>query len=101
MVFIKSATVTKVTRDGIDSQLFYMDWSGKALKYFDSLTRHVFLPMLSADQYKGVSSDKLLDIVHRMMNLNQVMCGKAEVGNILLHPPVGPMNTGPSFCTES
>ena len=56
-----------------------MDWSSKTLHYFDLLTRHIFLPMLSVDQWKGVNSDKLLEVLHRMMNLNQVMCGKTEV----------------------
>ena len=78
---MKINNAAKITRDNIDSQLFYMDWSNSILDHFDALTRHIFLPMLSVDNSRGVNSDKLMDLMNRLMSTNQVMCGKAEVIN--------------------
>lgn len=76
---MKIAGATKITRDNIDSQVFYMDWESSTLEHFDSITRHIFLPMLSVENFRGINSEKLMDLINRMMSTNQVMCGKAKV----------------------
>ena len=53
------------------------------MQHFESLTRNIFLPILSTEQStSGLSCDKLMDLLHRIITSLQVTGGKIEVGLI-------------------
>jgi hypothetical protein len=60
-----------------------MDCSESTLQHIDLLTREVFLPMLCVDQNvainAGVNSDKLMDILHRLMGVVETTEGHVKV----------------------
>ena len=79
VLFLKLNTAVKITRENINQQLYYLEWSEDFLHYFEDVTRHVFLPILSVEQSGGLSSDRLMDLLHKVLNSSTVMSGKLEV----------------------
>lgn len=79
LIILKVNNATKITRENINTKLFYMDWSKNILEHFEVLTRHMFLPILSTEQPTGLSCDKLMDLVHRITISTEVIKGKVDV----------------------
>ena len=79
LFFIKSQSAGKVTRDNINEDVFYSSCSDNVVKHFEILTREIFLPLLSIEQAGGVSADKLMDILHRLISSLQIIEGNIEV----------------------
>lgn len=79
LFFIKSQSAGKITRDNINEDVFYSSCSDNVVKHFEILTREIFLPLLSIEQAGGVSADKLMDILHRLISSLQIIEGNIEV----------------------
>ncbi|XP_033103095.1 dynein heavy chain 9, axonemal-like [Anneissia japonica] len=89
MFFLKTNQASKLTKDNIREDVVYTDCNTIALNQLDLLAREVYLPLLCTDgvqTYGGVSADKLLDILHRMMGMTEVTEGHLE-GTITLPLP--------------
>ncbi|XP_064650622.1 uncharacterized protein LOC135502065 isoform X3 [Lineus longissimus] len=88
--FLKTGNGTKLTKDNMSDEVYYMDCSESTLQHIDLLTREVFLPMLCVDQNvainAGVNSDKLMDILHRLMGTVETTEGHLK-GEIVLSLP--------------
>jgi dynein heavy chain len=87
--FLKTNQASKLTKDNIKTDVVYTDCDTTALAQLDLLAREVYLPLLCTDgmlTYGGVSADKLMDILHRMMGNVEVTEGHVE-GDIILPLP--------------
>lgn len=84
LFFIKSQSAAKITRDNINYDVFYCSCSCDVVLHLEILTREVFLPLLSIEQAGGVSADKLMDILHRLISSLQVLKGNIEVTTNIL-----------------
>ena len=79
LFFIKSQSAGKITRDNINEDVFYCSCSENVVEHFEILTKEIFLPLLSIEQAGGVSADKLMDILHRLISCLQIIQGNIEV----------------------
>jgi len=79
IIFLKVNNAAKITRENINKELYYLEWSEDFLHHFEDVVRHVYLPVLSEEQSGGVSSDRLMELLHRILNCSTVMSGKIEV----------------------
>ncbi|XP_033641709.1 dynein beta chain, flagellar outer arm-like [Asterias rubens] len=89
MFFLKTNQASKLTKDNIKTDVVYTDCDTTSLTQLDLLSREVYLPLLCTDgllTYGGVSADKLMDILHRMMGNVEVTEGNVE-GDIILPLP--------------
>lgn len=83
MFFVKSHGIGKVTRDNVMDDVAFCDCSNKPLDYFGTLTRDVYLPLLSIEMGGSVSADKLMDLLHRLVSNMEVVDGTVKVMVIL------------------
>ncbi len=79
LLFIKSQNAAKITRDNINDEVFYCSCSANIIHYLEIITKEVFLPLLSIEQTGGVSADKMMDVIHRLMSCLQIANGSIEV----------------------
>ena len=79
LFFIKSQSAGKITRDNINEDVFYCSCNENVVEHFEILTKEIFLPLLSIEQAGGVSADKLMDILHRLISCLQTIQGNVEV----------------------
>ncbi|PVD27606.1 hypothetical protein C0Q70_12770 [Pomacea canaliculata] len=74
--FLKCNPGTKLTKDNIDEEVFYMDCTMVPLEHLELSLREVFLPLLGTNlpsiSGAGVNGDKVVDILHRLMAAVQV-----------------------------
>ena len=66
-----------------DSEVTYTDCGDNVLLHLDMLTREIFLPLLCSDSHhasrNGVSADKVMDLLHRLMSQVETIQGHTEV----------------------
>ena len=66
-----------------DDEVMYMDCGENAMAQLDLLTREVYLPLLCADTQHavnyGLSADRLMDLLHRLMSQVETIQGHTEV----------------------
>ena len=84
--FVKIHNAGKLSRDNIVTDVAFCDSSYQPLSHASILTKDVFLPLLSIEMGGGVSADKLMDLVHRLVSLMQVGEGGAK-GQVTLPLP--------------
>ena len=64
-------------------EIVYQDSTDNALSQVDLLTREIYLPLLCSEQGHassyGMSADKLMDLLHRLMGGVEVTQGHAQV----------------------
>ena len=67
----------------------YMDCGDNALNQLDMLTREVYLPLLCGDishaSSHGISADKLMDLLHRLMSHVETIQGHTEVIHVYIY----------------
>lgn len=80
---MKTATATKINQTNINTDLFCMEWSPDCLQHFEALTRSIFLPLLYDDDSFGITGDRLMELLHRIMASSQMVSGKCKVFYIL------------------
>ena len=71
-----------------DEEVMYLDSADNALEQLDLVTREVYLPLLCTDQTHmansyGISADKVMDLLHRLMAHLETTQGHVEVSFIL------------------
>ncbi|XP_020627063.1 dynein beta chain, flagellar outer arm-like isoform X2 [Orbicella faveolata] len=76
--FVKIHEAGKLSRDNIITDVAFCDCSYQPLSHASTLTKDVFLPLLSIEMGGGVSGDKLMDLVHRMVSVLQVAEGSSK-----------------------
>ncbi|KAM4702001.1 uncharacterized protein O3C94_002925 [Discoglossus pictus] len=87
--FIKLGAATKLTLENIANSVITVDCAKFPLKYIDMVLHQVYLPLLCNDNMmagKDLSTDKIIDILHRFTGNLEVMAGHAE-GSIVLPIP--------------
>ncbi|KAK7479591.1 hypothetical protein BaRGS_00029140 [Batillaria attramentaria] len=88
--FLKCNPGTKLTKDNLDAEVFYMDCTSVPLEHLELTIREVFLPLLGTNTPSvtgaGINGDKLMDIMHRLMAAVEVSQGHVE-GRIVLNLP--------------
>lgn len=84
--FVKIHNAGKLSRDNIVTDVAFCDSSYQPLSHASTLTKDVFLPLLSIEMGGSVSADKLMDLVHRLVSLIQVAEGGAR-GQVTLPLP--------------
>ena len=66
-----------------DTEVMYMDCGDNALLQLDMLTREIYLPLLCSDTVHasahGISADKMMDLLHRLMSQVETVQGHTEV----------------------
>lgn len=74
----------------LDNEVMFMDCNESPLLQLENLTREVLLPLLCSDTARtaeyGVSADKLMDILHRLMSSAEVARGAMQ-GEVILSLP--------------
>lgn len=73
--FFKNHDTGKLSRDNIVTDVAFCDCSQQSLNHASTLTKDVYLPLLSIELGGGVSADKLMDVVHRLVSVIQVAEG--------------------------
>eukprot|EP00057_Strongylocentrotus_purpuratus_P006394 XP_011660868.1 PREDICTED: dynein beta chain, flagellar outer arm [Strongylocentrotus purpuratus] len=89
VIFIKTNQATKLTKENIRTDVVFSDSNKLVLNQLELLSKELYLPLLCTDgvqTYGGVSSDKLMDILHRLMANTNVTEGHVE-GQISLPLP--------------
>ncbi|XP_066025345.1 uncharacterized protein [Pocillopora verrucosa] len=76
--FVKIHEAGKLSRDNIVTDVAFCDCSYQPLTHASTLTKDVFLPLLSIEMGGGVSADKLMDLVHRLVSVLQVCEGSSK-----------------------
>lgn len=76
--FVKIHDAGKLSRDKIITDVAFCDSSYQPLAHASTLTKDVFLPLLSIEMGGSVSADKLMDLVHRLVSVMQVADGSAK-----------------------
>ena len=65
----------------------YLDCPENPLAQLDILTREVYLPLLTSDvghaSSYGISADKLMDVLHRLMSHVETTQGHLQVGTFI------------------
>ena len=84
--FVKIHNAGKLSRDNIVTDVAFCDSSYQPLSHASTLTKDVFLPLLSIEMGGSVSADKLMDLVHRLVSVMQVAEGGAK-GQVTLPLP--------------
>ncbi|KAK2144654.1 hypothetical protein LSH36_739g00023, partial [Paralvinella palmiformis] len=88
--FLKANPGIKLNKDNMDEEVIYFDTSEDILKQLDIMSREVYLPLLCSDTSHatsyGISPDKLMDVLHRMMSIVEITKGYVE--GILKHHPI-------------
>lgn len=76
--FVKIYEVGKFLRDNIVIDVVFCDCFYQLLSYVSILIKDVFLSLLSIEMGGGVSGDKLMDLVYRMVLVLQVVEGSLK-----------------------
>ncbi|KAH9514965.1 hypothetical protein Btru_021540, partial [Bulinus truncatus] len=88
--FLKCNPGTKLTKDNMETEVFYMDCSRVPLEHLELTIREVFLPLLATNSQilsnSSGNGDKIMDILHRLMSAVEVTQGHVE-GLTVLHLP--------------
>ncbi|XP_071095883.1 uncharacterized protein [Haliotis cracherodii] len=88
--FLKCNPGTKLTKDNMDQEVFYMDCTNVPLEHLELTIREVYLPLLGTNQPSvmeaGINGDKIMDILHRLMAAVEVTQGHVR-GQIVLNLP--------------
>ncbi|XP_053561397.1 uncharacterized protein LOC128652486 [Bombina bombina] len=96
--FIKLGATAKLTLDNIANNVITVDCAKLPLKYIDMVLHQVYLPLLCNDNImagKALSTDKIIDILHRFMGNLAVMAGHAEGSIVLPFPSTEILNSPP------
>ena len=74
LFFLKCSHASKLTKETITEDVVYTECSNLPLEHLELLVREVYLPLVAAPGSlpRGVKGDKLLDLLHRLMNSLQV-----------------------------
>ncbi|XP_056010102.1 uncharacterized protein LOC125667097 [Ostrea edulis] len=85
--FLKCNAGTKLTKENIGNEVFYIDCTNIPLEHLELLIREVYLPLMCTNQGKiATGGDKVMDILHRLMSVVEVSQGHVE-GRIILSLP--------------
>ena len=77
IMFIKCLHASKLSREEISSEVIVTECFKQPLNHLELITREVYLPLLA--QGVGEQSDKMLDMLHRLLSLLQTTRGNVEV----------------------
>ncbi|XP_053409232.1 uncharacterized protein LOC123561373 isoform X4 [Mercenaria mercenaria] len=86
--FLKSNTGTKITKDNISDEVFYIDCTNIPLEHLELIVREVYLPLMCTNQsvMSTTGGDKVMDVLHRLMSAVEITQGHVE-GRIILSLP--------------
>ncbi|XP_052060514.1 uncharacterized protein LOC127700861 isoform X4 [Mytilus californianus] len=86
--FLKCNAGTKLTKENIGKEVFYLDCTNIPLEHLELIIREVYLPLLCTNQQNLTTTggDKVMDVLHRLMSVVEVSQGHAE-GRIILSLP--------------
>nr|XP_022320176.1 dynein beta chain, flagellar outer arm-like isoform X6 [Crassostrea virginica] len=85
--FLKCNAGTKLTKENIGNEVFYIDCTNIPLEHLELVIREVYLPLMCTNQGKiATGGDKVMDILHRLMSVVEVSQGHVE-GRIILSLP--------------
>ena len=88
--FLKNNVGVKLTKENIIEEVRYQDCSENPLQMLDTVIREVYLPLLCTNtthtSNSGISADKLLDSLHRLMAAVETTEGYRQ-GDVVLPLP--------------
>ena len=76
-MFIKCLHASKLSREEISNEVIITECFKQPLDHLELVTREVYLPLLARGF--GEQSDKMLDMLHRLLSLLQTTRGNVEV----------------------
>ena len=79
-MFIKCLHASKLSREEISNEVIVTECFKQPLDHLELVTREVYLPLLARGV--GEQSDKMLDMLHRLLSLLQTARGNVEVNVI-------------------
>ena len=82
IMFIKCLHASKLSREEISNEVIVTECFKKPLDHLELITREVYLPLLARGV--GEQSDKMLDMLHRLLSLLQTTRGNVEVSSICM-----------------
>ncbi|XP_069118815.1 uncharacterized protein [Argopecten irradians] len=86
--FLKCKAGTKLTKENIGNEVFFVDCTDVPLEHLELIVREVYLPLLCTNQSNlaAAGGDKVMDVLHRLMSIVEVSQGHVE-GRIILSLP--------------
>lgn len=74
LFFLKNSHTSKLDKETISEQVVCTECPQDPIEHLELVVREVYLPMLAEqrDVHQGVSSERILDILHRMISNIQV-----------------------------
>ena len=82
IMFIKCLHASKLSREEISSEVIVTECFKQPLNHLELITREIYLPLLARGV--GEQSDKMLDMLHRLLSLLQTTRGNVEVNRFIL-----------------
>ena len=98
--FVKIHDAGKLSRDNIVTDVAFCDCSYQPLSHASTLTKDVFLPLLSIEMGGGVSADKLMDLVHRLVSVLQVAEGSSRDQVMLPLPSIEVLSEAAAYSSR-
>ncbi|KAL5020323.1 hypothetical protein ScPMuIL_003215 [Solemya velum] len=86
--FLKCNAGTKLTKDNIGDEVFFIDCTSIPLEHCELIVREVYLPLMCTNQANIVATggDRIMDTLHRLMSVLETTQGHVE-GRIILSLP--------------
>ena len=82
IMLIKCLHASKLSREEISNEVVVTECFKQPLSHLELITREVYLLLLARGV--GKQSDKMLDMLHRLLSLLQTTRGNVEVGNLTM-----------------
>ena len=82
LFFLKCSHASKLSKESITEDVVYSECSELPLEHLELVVREVYLPLVAVPGSlpHGVAGDKLLDVLHRLINSLQVRREGKEEG---------------------
>ncbi len=90
--FLKISGAAKLSAETMNEQVAFFEASPRIFDHMDLMTREVFMPLLCADSTSSDQSDKLMDIMHRIITQVAVAQSQIEDSVTLPLPALGVIN---------
>ena len=73
LFFLKCSNASRLSKENISEDVVYSECSQLPMEQLELVVREVYLPMLSSQHHLvGISSERILDVLHRLMGSVQV-----------------------------
>ena len=72
LFFLKNSYASRLSKDTISEEVVCSECSQNPMEHLELIIREIYLPILADQNELKVSPERVLDILHRLMNIIQV-----------------------------